>query len=76
MRKMHEHRDWTIGIAARQGSDGRWTALVEVYEPGRGSRTHAAKIVPFSRWLETEEEAEGFALRDAKQWIDQHGEAS
>jgi len=58
MRKMHEHRDWMIGVTGRQGPDGRWTALVEAFDAGKGPRTHAGRIVSFSQWLDTEEEAE------------------
>jgi hypothetical protein len=36
MRRMHDYKGWRFGLTALV-QDGRWSARIEVYEPGRPS---------------------------------------
>jgi len=70
---MSEHAGWRIGIEPFQ-DEGRWSARVEVWEPGSwastGGPTHSGMPLPFTGAFETADEAEGAAVAQAKRWID------
>ena len=69
MRQMHDHNDWRFGVMALE-QHGRWTARIEVYQPGRPSREQSPVPLPFDRRSSSEEGILGFARKHTEEWID------
>jgi len=70
--KMHDHKSWRIGVKAFE-QDGRWSARVEVSEPGTGPRLRTPMPLPFDGRFDTADEAEAAAVKSAERWIDGPG---
>src|SRR5207249_4030246 len=47
MRRMHDYKGWRFGLTALV-HDGRWSARIEVYEPGRPSREQSPMPLGFA----------------------------
>jgi hypothetical protein len=71
MRQMHDYKSWRFGLTALE-RDGRWTARIEVYEPGKPSREYGPLLLPFTSMAASEEE---ILVVAAETWIDRHGGA-
>jgi len=69
MRHMHDYTGWGFGLTALE-EDGRWTARIGVYRPGRPSREQSPMPLPFATKASSEE---GILVRE--DWIDTHGGA-
>jgi hypothetical protein len=74
MRHTHEYRGWRFGLTALE-LDGRWTAHIEVYQPGRPSREQSPMLLPFKRAASSEQRILGLARKHAEGWIDHQGAA-
>jgi len=72
MRRMHDYKGWRFGLTAIE-EDGRWTARIEIYEPGKSSREHSPMLIPCLPAATSEEEILVQAKQEAEGWIDDHG---
>lgn len=70
--KMHDYKGWRIGVQTFE-RDGRWSARVEVFEPGTGPRSHVPMPLHFDAILGSSEGAEIAAVKSAQRWIDGPG---
>jgi hypothetical protein len=72
MAHMSDHNGWKVGVTPEK-RDGKWTAYVEVWEPGMNRRTHPKGLtIPFGGRFDTEHEAQEAARRWAEQHIDKY----
>ena len=69
MRHMHDYRSWRVGVTALE-QDGRWSARIEVYQPGRPSREQSPMLLPLTRKAATEEGILVIARKHTEDWID------
>ena len=74
MRRMHEYKGWLFGVTALE-QEGRWSARIEVYQPGRSSREQSPMPLAFEAKASSEERILDLAKKHAEQWIDSHGGA-
>ena len=74
MRHMHNYKGWLVGLTALE-QDGRWTARIEVYQPGKPSREQSPMLLPFIIKASNEERILVLAKKHAEGWIDSHGGA-
>ncbi len=51
MRQMHDYKGWRFGLTALEQA-GRWSARIEVYEPGRPSREQSPMPLPSPHGLQ------------------------
>jgi hypothetical protein len=69
MRQMHDHKGWRFGLTALE-RDGRWSARIEVYRPGRPSREQSPMPLPFAIKASSKEGILVRAKKHAEGWID------
>jgi hypothetical protein len=69
MRHMHDYKGWRFGLTALE-QDGRWSARIEVYEPGRPSREQSPMLLPLTKKASSEEGIMTLARKYAEDWID------
>jgi hypothetical protein len=69
MRQTHEYKGWRFGLTALE-QDGRWSARIEVYQPGRPSRAQSPMLLPLTRKAATEEGILAVARKHTEDWID------
>ena len=74
MRRMHDYKGWRFGLTAL-AQDGRWSARIAVYEPGRPSREQSPMPLGFATKASSKEGILGLAKKHAENWIDTHGAA-
>lgn len=74
MMHMHDYKGWRFGMTALE-QDGRWTARIEVYQPGRSSREQSPMLLPFRTKASSKERILAIAGKHAEGWIDSHGAA-
>jgi hypothetical protein len=69
MRRMHDYKGWRFGLTALE-QVGRWSARIEVYEPGRPSREQSPRLLPFLKKASSEEGILTLARKHTEDWID------
>jgi hypothetical protein len=69
-----EHKGWKIRVIAHPVGQ-RWSALVEVWEPGAPEGAEA-RVVPFSQQLPSEKAAQTAGRLAALRWVDRGGAKS
>jgi hypothetical protein len=69
MRQMHDYKGWRFGLTAFE-QDGRWTARIEVYRPGRPSREQSAMPLSFATKASSKERVLVLARKHTERWID------
>jgi hypothetical protein len=69
MRHMHDYKGWRFGLTALE-QDGRWTARIEVYLPGRPSREQSPMPLRFATKSSSEEGILILARKHTENWID------
>jgi hypothetical protein len=62
---------YDIAIATEEMSDGNWAAVATIFQSTDTARRNIDLPVPKERFA-TEGDAENFALRMAKEWIDKN----
>jgi hypothetical protein len=67
--KMHDYKEWRIGIDVDAASDGSARASVRVFEHGKGPRSQTGLGLGLHEGR-TPQEAEAKAVEAAKRWID------
>jgi hypothetical protein len=75
MRQMHDYKGWRFGLTALEQA-GRWSARIEVYEPGRPSREQSPMPLPFATRSASEEGILVRARKHTEAWIDQQPPAN
>jgi hypothetical protein len=74
VRRRHDYKGWQVGLTALE-QDGRWTARIEVYQPGRASREQSPTLMTFTAKASSEERILVLATQHAEAWIDRQGGA-
>ena len=69
MRRMHDYKGWRFGLTALV-QDGRWSARIEVYEPGRPSREQSPMPLGFATKASSKEGILVLARKHTEDWID------
>ena len=69
MRHTHDYKGWRFGLTALE-QDGRWSARIEAYEPGRPSREQSPRLLPFLKKASSEEGILNLASKHTEDWID------
>ena len=64
-----------VGESFQREKNGKWVPQYRFTRQGTGGETKGfpAYQYQFERAFGSEEEADDFALRSAKEWLDQHG---
>jgi hypothetical protein len=65
------HGGYNIAVASEQMQDGKWAAVATVMQSTGTAQRSIDLPVPKERF-ETEADAENFAVRMAKEWIDRN----
>jgi hypothetical protein len=68
---MSEHFGWRIGVTPHRDGDGRWRALLEVWEPGLNPLSIPALTPRFDDDADSEADVINLARAIARVWIDQ-----
>jgi hypothetical protein len=74
MRQMHGYKGGQFGLTALE-QEGRWSARIEVYRPGRSSREQSPTSLAFDTKASSRERILDLARKHAEGWIDSHGGA-
>ena len=74
MRHMHDYKGWRVGLTALE-LHGRWTARIEVYQPGRPSREQSPMLLSFATKSSSEDGILALARKHAEGWIASRGAA-
>jgi len=69
MRRMHDYKGWRFGLTALV-QNGRWSARIEVYEPGRPSREQSPMPLGFATKASSKEGILVLARKHTEDWID------
>jgi hypothetical protein len=69
MRRMHDYKGWRFGLTALV-QDGRWSARIEVYEPGIPSREQSPMPLGFATKASSKEGILALARKHTEDWID------
>jgi hypothetical protein len=64
------HREWKIRATARALGGDRWSATIEVWQPGQTPHAHSAVTVPFTDASDSAVIAEEHALAAGRRWVD------
>lgn len=71
MKRTADYKGWRIGVTARpDGGHHRWTALLEVWEPGMPSGQTQGRVLTFAASADSEESIVVRGLKHAEDWID------
>jgi hypothetical protein len=69
MRQMHDYKGWRFGLIALE-QEGRWSARIEMYQPGRSSREQSPMPLAFETKASSKERILDLAKKHAEGWID------
>src|SRR5437667_12760340 len=69
MRRMHDYKGWRFGLTALV-QNGRGSARIEVYEPGRPSREQSPMPLGFATKASSKEGILVLARKHTEDWID------